>query len=395
MAGPELIEAKTLRGPMRNRVTEMLGIDVPIFGFTHKPEVAIEVTNAGGMGALAASYYQPDELERILTDMDEKTRGKPYCIDVLFANKVGEVVPMSDRLKALPKAHIDFVEKMLDDAGIPPLPPEVEAEMLREKPPGHGHTEEGILEVLEIVVRHKQAKFVLSAMGAPPAYVVERLHRRGIKVGAMAGSAEHALKHVQAGVDIVVAQGSEAGGHTGTISSMVLWPEVVDAIAPIPVLAAGGVGCGRHVAAAFALGAEGVWCGTIWLGAAESELSPDMRRKFIAARSQDAIQRKYDTGKPLRGLRSKWTDAWDAPGAPQPLPLASQKLLVAPALKRLELANAIDYMGYMSGQIVGRIKKEQPIREIMEDMKRECQVVMERLGQAPGRAAAKDRTAAG
>ena len=365
---------------MRNHVTEMLGIDVPIFGFTHKPEVAIEITNAGGMGALAASYYQPDELERILTDMDEKTRGKPYCIDVLFANKVGEVVPMSERLKALPKEHIDFVEKILDDAGIPPLPPEVEAEMLREKPPGHGHTVEGVLEVLEIVVRHKQAKFVLSAMGAPPAYVVEKLHSRGIKVGAMAGSAEHALKHVQAGVDLVVAQGSEAGGHTGTISSMVLWPEVVDAIAPVPVLAAGGVGSGRHIAAAFALGAQGVWCGTIWLGAAESELSPDMRRKFIAARSQDAIQRKYDTGKPLRGLRSKWTDAWDAPGAPQPLPLAAQKLLVAPALKRLELANAVDYMGYMSGQIVGRIKKEQPIREIVEDMKVECQAVMDRLG---------------
>jgi NAD(P)H-dependent flavin oxidoreductase YrpB (nitropropane dioxygenase family) len=196
----------------------------------------------------------------------------------------------------------------------------------------------------------------------------------------MAGSAEHALKHVQAGVDLIVAQGSEAGGHTGTISSMVLWPEVVDAVAPIPVLAAGGVGSGRHIAAAFALGAAGVWCGTIWLGAEESELTPEMRKKFIAARSQDAIQRKYDTGKPLRVLRSKWTEAWDAPGAPQPLPLASQKLLVAPALKRLELANAVDYMGYMSGQIVGRIKREQPIRDIMEDMKAEYEAVISALG---------------
>lgn len=367
---------------MRNRITEMFGIEVPIFAFTHKPEVAIEVTNAGGMGALAASYYQPDELERILTDMDEKTRGRPYCIDVLFANKVGEVVPMSDRLKALPKAHLDFVEKVLDEAGIPPLPPEVEAELLREKPPGRGHTEEGILEVLEIVVKHPQAKFVLSAMGAPPSYVVDKLHSRGIKVGAMAGSAEHALKHVQAGVDLIVAQGSEAGGHTGTISSMVLWPEVVDAVAPVPVLSAGGVGSGRHIAAAFALGAEGVWCGTIWLGASESELSPEMRKKFIAARSQDAIQRKYDTGKPLRVLRSKWTDAWDAPGAPQPLPLPAQKLLVIPALKRLELANAVDYMGYMSGQIVGRIRKEQTIREIVEEMKAEFREVIDRLGHS-------------
>ena len=179
-----------------------------------------------------------------------------------------------------------------------------------------------------------------------------------------------------------MAQGSEAGGHTGTISSMVLWPEVVDTVAPIPVLAAGGVGCGRHVAAAFALGAEGVWCGTIWLGASESELTPDMRKRFIAARSQDAIQRKYDTGKPLRGLRSKWTDAWDGPGAPQPLPLAAQKLLVAPALKRLELANAVDYLGYMSGQIVGRIKQEEPVRAIMERMTAECRSALERLEQS-------------
>src|ERR1700742_81374 len=192
---------------MHNRVAKMFDIDVPIFAFTHKPEVAIEVTNAGGMGALAASYYQSDELERILTDMDGKTDGRPYCIDVLFANKVGEVVPLSERLKALPKEHIAFVEKVLADAGIPPLPPEVEAEMLREKPPGHGHTVEGILEVLDIVERHPQAKFVLSAMVAPPSFVVDRLHSKGIQVGAMAGSAEHALKHVHAGVDVIVAQG--------------------------------------------------------------------------------------------------------------------------------------------------------------------------------------------
>jgi len=145
------------------------------------------------------------------------------------------------------------------------------------------------------------------------------------------------------------------------------------------VLAAGGVGSGRHIAAAFALGCDGVWCGTIWLGASESELTPEMRKKFIAAKSQDAIQRKYDTGKPLRVLRSKWTDAWDAPGAPEPLPLASQKLLVAPALKRLELANAVDYMGYISGQIVGRIRKEQHISEIMADMKADYEMAVGRL----------------
>lgn len=374
MKGPK----RTLQ--MRNRLTTMFGIEVPIFAFTHTSRVAIEATNAGGMGALACSYYQPDELEAILSDMDRKTQGRPYCIDVLFANKVGTVVPLADREKALPRTHLEFVDKLLADGGIPPLSGQAEAEMRREKAPGHGHTEEGVMEVLEVVLRHPQAKFVVSAMGAPPAHVVDLLHSRGIRVGAMAGSAEHAVKHVQAGVDIVIAQGSEAGGHTGTISSMVLWPEVVDAVGSVPVLAAGGVGSGRQIAAAYALGAQGVWAGTIWLGTSESELTPQMRQKFIAAKSQDAIQQKFTTGKPLRSLKSKWTEAWSMPGAPEPLPLASQKLLVAPALKRIELANAIDYMSYMSGQVVGRIKREQTTREVMEEMQREFLETIQALG---------------
>jgi len=373
---------------MRNRITELFGIEFPIFAFTHTSEVAIEVTNAGGMGALACSYYQSDELERILSDMDARTDGRPYGIDVLFANKVGAVAPLSQRDSVLPRRHIDFVDQMLTQAGIPALSPAAEAELLREKPPGHGHTEEGVLEVLEVVLRHPQARFVVSAMGAPPQYVVERLHRSGIVVGAMAGSAEHARKHVDAGVDVVIAQGAEAGGHTGTIASMVLWPEIVEAVAPVPVLAAGGVGRGRHIAAAFALGCEGVWCGTIWLGTSESELSPELRQRFFAARAQDAIQQKFTTGKPLRTLRSKWTDAWSAPGAPEPLPLASQKLLVAPALKRIQLANAVDYMSYMSGQIVGCIRKEQTTRELMSSLVKEFEETMVGLSRYASEASA-------
>lgn len=364
---------------MRNRITEMFGIELPIFAFTHTSNVAVAVTNAGGMGALACSYYQPDELEAILSDMDRRTEGRPYGIDVLFANKVGAVVPMAERTRVLPAAHLEFVDRLLDEGGVPPLTPEAEAALYREKPPGHGHTEEGVMEVLQVVLRHPQAKFIVSAMGAPPPHVVELLHGRGLKVAAMAGSVEHALKHVAAGVDVVIAQGSEAGGHTGTIASMVLWPEVVEAVAPVPVLAAGGVGSGRQIAAALALGAEGVWAGTIWLGTSESELTPALRRKYIEARSQDAIQQKFTTGKPLRSLRSKWTEAWSAPGAPEPLPLASQKLLVAPALKRIEDADAVDFISYSAGQVVGRIRKEQAVRELMDELRRELRETLQGL----------------
>lgn len=366
---------------MRNRLTAMFGIEVPVFAFTHAPDVAVAVTNAGGMGALACSYYQPDELEAILSDMDARTQGRPYGIDVLFANKVGTVVPLAERETTLPSAHLAFVDRLLVDGGIPELTRDAEARFRSEKTPGHGHTEEGVMEVLEIVLRHPQAKFVVSAMGAPPAAVVDRLHGHGIRVAAMAGSAEHAGKHVAAGVDIVIAQGSEAAGHTGTIASMVLWPDVVDRVSPVPVLGAGGVGTGRHIAAALALGCEGVWAGTIWLGARESELTPALRQRYIQARAQDAIQQKFTTGKPLRSLRSKWTDAWGAADAPEPLPLASQKLLVAPALKRIEEADAVDWISYSAGQIVGRITQETTIDALMADLKREFAEAMQALGR--------------
>lgn len=366
---------------MRNRLTAMFGIEVPIFAFTHAPDVAVAVTNAGGMGALACSYYQPDELEKILTDMDARTQGRPYGIDVLFANKVGTVVPLSERETSLPREHLAFVDRLLAESGVPELTAEAEARFRAEKTPGQGHTEQGVIEVLEVVLRHSQSKLVVSAMGAPPAHVVDRLHGHGIQVAAMAGSAEHARKHVAAGVDIVIAQGSEAAGHTGTIASMVLWPDVVDTVAPVPVLGAGGVGTGRHIAAALALGCEGVWAGTIWLGARQSELTPALRQKYIEARAQDAIQQKFTTGKPLRSLRSRWTDAWNAPGAPEPLPLASQKLLVAPALKRIEQANAVDWISYSAGQIVSRITKETTIEALMDDMKHEFRGAMQALGR--------------
>lgn len=170
-----------------------------------------------------------------------------------------------------------------------------------------------------------------------PADVVARAHDRDVLVAALAGSARHARKHKDAGIDVVVAQGYEAGGHTGEIASMVLTPEVVEAVDPLPVLAAGGIGSGRQAAAALALGAQGVWLGSVWLTTSEADMhSPALTRKLLAAGSGDTVRSRALTGKPARQLRTEWTDAWDGPDGPGALPMPLQGLLVAEAVSRIQ-----------------------------------------------------------
>jgi NAD(P)H-dependent flavin oxidoreductase YrpB (nitropropane dioxygenase family) len=143
---------------------------------------------------------------------------------------------------------------------------------------------------------------------------------------------QHAVRHVSGGVDVLVAQGTEAGGHTGEIATMVLTPDVVDAVAPAPVLAAGGIGTGRQIAAALALGAKGVWTGSIWLTVTEAATTEDERAQLIAATASDPVRSKSVTGQPVRQIRSTWTDAWSRPDAPPALQIPLQMMLVEDAL---------------------------------------------------------------
>ncbi len=217
-------------------------------------------------------------------------------------------------------------------------------------------------------------KLIVNALGAPPPDMVERAHALGIKVAALAGKAAHAVRHVAAGVDLVVAQGHEAGGHTGEIGTMVLIPEVVDAVAPVPVLAAGGIGNGRQMAAALALGAEGVWCGSVWLTTAEAETHPLVKEKFLAATSSDTLRSRSRTGKPARQLRSAWTDEWDSPASPGTLPMPLQPMLIAEASMRIDRAahdmssGAGQLANYFVGQIVGSMNEVKPATRVVLDM---------------------------
>jgi NAD(P)H-dependent flavin oxidoreductase YrpB (nitropropane dioxygenase family) len=216
-------------------------------------------------------------------------------------------------------------------------------------------------------------------MGPAPKHVVDRIHARGIQVGALVGSVRHALKQKAAGTDILIAQGSEAGGHVGSVSSMVLWPQLIDAVAPMPVLAAGGIGRGRQFAAAMALGAAGIWCGSIWLGTRESELSPAMKERLFASGSEDAVVSKALTGKNCRILRSSYTQAWDSPDAPQPLTFPLQSILGGEPLRRAERANRLDYWTYAVGQVVGDMNGEITVRQVFQEFLEEYIEANERL----------------
>jgi NAD(P)H-dependent flavin oxidoreductase YrpB (nitropropane dioxygenase family) len=235
---------------------------------------------------------------------------------------------------------------------------------------------------VEVALGHP-ARLIANALGPPPADVIARAHERGMLVAALAGKAGHARDHAEAGVDIVVAQGYEAGGHTGEIASMVLIPEIVDAVgAQVPVLAAGGIGCGRQIAAALALGAVGVWMGSAWLITQEYALTsaaPALRAALLAATSSDTVRSRIYSGKPARLLRNRWTQAWAEPGAPDPLPMPLQNLLVSEAHRRLMHSGEPDLVPMPVGQIVGRMNEVRPVAEVIASLVRETEEAMDRL----------------
>jgi NAD(P)H-dependent flavin oxidoreductase YrpB (nitropropane dioxygenase family) len=285
-----------------------------------------------------------------------------------------------DPAEILPREHRDFVAQLVDRANIPPLPAADALAFLRENAAKMNMTPSKSERSLEIALRHP-VKLVVGAMGLPPKHIIEAVHARGIKVGGLVGSAKHAIKQRGAGTDILIAQGSEAGGHVGNISSLVLWPQVVDAVAPLPVLAAGGIGGGRQFAAAMALGAAGIWCGSIWLGSRESELTPEMKDALFQASSEDAVVSRALTGKPCRMLRSRYTDAWSREGAPAPLTFPLQAILAVEPLRRAERAHRLDYWTYAMGQIIGDMRSETTVRQIFADLLTEYVAAIDRVEQ--------------
>ncbi|MFI9822154.1 NAD(P)H-dependent flavin oxidoreductase [Streptomyces sp. NPDC052013] len=366
---------------MQTELSQTLGVEHAVFGFTPFPAVAAAISRAGGLGVLGAvRYTAPDELERDLDWIEAHAGGRPYGLDVVMPEKKVEGVTEADVEAMIPEAHRAYVKELLARFGVPELA-EGEAAGWRIT----GWMEQVARRQLDVAFDHP-VKLLANALGSPPADVVARAHDRGVLVAALAGSARHALKHKDAGIDIVVAQGYEAGGHTGEIASMVLTPEVVDAVAPLPVLCAGGIGSGRQVAAALSLGAQGVWLGSIWLTTTEADLhSPALTRKLLAAGSGDTVRSRALTGKPARQLRTEWTDAWDDPAGPGPLPMPLQGLLVAEAVSRIQKYEVEPLLGTPVGQIVGRMTRERSVQAVFDDLTRGFEEAVARMNRIAGR----------
>ncbi|MDX2592433.1 MULTISPECIES: nitronate monooxygenase [Streptomyces] len=366
---------------MQTELSRKLGVEHAVFGFTPFPAVAAAISRAGGFGVLGAvRYTAPDELKRDLDWIEAHAEGRPYGLDVVMPAKKVEGVTEADVEAMIPEGHRRFVRDTLARYGVPELA-EGEASGWRIT----GWMEQVARNQLDVAFDYP-IRLLANALGSPPADVVARAHDRDVLVAALAGSARHARKHQEAGIDVVVAQGYEAGGHTGDIATMVLTPEVVEAVDPLPVLAAGGIGSGQQVAAALALGAQGVWLGSVWLTTTEADLhSPALTRKLLAAGSGDTVRSRALTGKPARQLRTEWTDAWDGPDGPGTLPMPLQGLLVADAVSRIQKYEIAPLLGTPVGQIVGRMTSERAVQAVFDDLTRGFERAVDRVNRIAGR----------
>lgn len=371
---------------MKSKICELVGCEFPLFAFSHCRDVVAEVSKAGGFGVLGAVGHTPESLEIDLAWIDEQVAGRPYGVDLIvptsLADKEGSLTP--EELEArVPPEHKLHVERILAENGI-----DTAGLWEREIPIGTGDAmrERGASRQLEVALGHP-IRMVVNALGVPPRFMLDAAREKDIVVGALTGSREHAVKHIEAGVDVLVVSGTEAGGHCGEISTLVVVPEVLDTIRELGtdtlVLAAGGIVTGRQMAACMAMGAAGAWTGSVWLTTAEAETAPAVKEKMLAATSRQTVRSRSRTGKYTRQLRSPWTDAWQDKDAPEPLPMPLQGLVSGPALARIDkLAEAGDpnakrLATYWVGQGVGLMNNPNRARDVvyafMEEFAESCE----------------------
>lgn len=355
---------------MRTDLCEELGIEFPIFAFTHCRDVVVAVAKAGGFGVLGAVGFSPEQLEIELSWIDENIGDRPYGVDIVIPNKYegmdtgmsGE--ELADMLrKMVPQQHLDFGRKLLADHGVP-VDDSTDSDTLQLL----GWTEATATPQVEVALRHPKMTLIANALGTPPADMIEHIHASGRKVAALCGSPYQARKHADAGVDIIIAQGGEGGGHCGEVGSIVLWPQVVKEVAPVPVLAAGGIGSGQQIAAALALGCQGAWTGSQWLMVEEAENTAVQQQAYVKATSRDTVRSRSFTGKPCRMLKNDWTEAWETAGNPEPLGMPLQYMVSGMAVKATHKYpdQTVDVAFNPVGQVVGQFEKVEKTSAVIE-----------------------------
>ena len=373
---------------MNSKICELLDIEFPLVAFTHCRDVVVAVSKAGGCGVLGAVGMSPEQLEKELKWIDDHIDGKPYGVDVLIPNKMVDQSEKFDaeKLKSMiPQEYADYRADILENH-------DIEASELRTiDTSGSSFAQntkaDGAKALLDVAFSHP-IKLIANALGVPPDWMLEMGKENDVKVAALLGTAQHAINQVKAGVDILVVSGTEAGGHCGSVSTMVLIPEVHKAIQPygdVPILAAGGIVTGQQMAAAMAMGASGVWCGSVWLTTVESEVPPVIKEKMVAANSSQTVRSRSRTGKHSRQLVSPWTEAWESDKAPDPLPMPLQPMVAEPALQKVNKlaegghAGARDLSTYWVGQGVGLMNASISASDVVQEFKEDFISAYERL----------------
>ena len=376
---------------MKSKLCSQLGIEFPLFAFSHCRDVVVEVSKAGGLGVFGAvDVRSPEALEAELKWIDDHIDGKPYGVDFIVPAKfsgqgTGETVAQA--AARIPDEHKSFARKLLEDHGIDTADL-TDERFERGSKITRNIREQGAQSLLDVAFNHPIA-LVANALGPAPQVMIDRAKAAGVLVAALVGSPEHAIRQAQAGVDIIVAAGTEAGGHCGEVGTIVLVPEVLDTLhnlgISLPVLAAGGIVTGRQMAGCMAMGAAGAWTGSVWLTTSEAETSPAVKEKMLAATSAGTIRSRSRTGKFCRQLRSDWTDAWEQEGAPRPLPMPLQSMVSDTAMSKvLKLANgghegARKLASYFVGQGVGLMNTTQSTRSVVIDFMSDYLLAVERL----------------
>ncbi len=373
---------------MPSELCQKLGIEVPIFAFTHCRDVVVAVSQAGGLGVLGAVGFSAEQLKQELDWIDDHIGDHKYGVDIVIPQKyegMGEMDPVKLQAQLdsmIPQEVREFAEKLLEDHGVPKMPEE-EAD---DRGGLLGWTEASARPLLEEALKRDRCSLIANALGTPPKEIIEEVKASGRMIAALCGRVKQAVAHKEAGIDIVIAQGGEGGGHTGDVGSIVLWPQIIDAVAPTPVLAAGGIGNGRQMAAAMAMGAAGVWTGSLWLTVAEAAAEPAEKESYLNASSEDTVRSRSWTGKPCRMLRTDWTDAWARDDTPDPLGMPLQGMVTFDAIRRTHayagVARTQDVAFKPVGQVVGQMNAAQTSAEVIRDMLTEYVDAVGRVNEA-------------
>lgn len=373
------------KNPLRTRLCDMLDIEYPILlagmggfgGPVSGPELAAAVSNAGGLGILGCAFLPPDQVR----DLIKRTRSltdKPFGVDTVLPSEVPKSGTTAEFKVELPSQHAeqaDFVEKLKKELGIPE-PADRQQPSMADMAENTVWSGDLFKDQIEVIIEERVPVYA-AGLGDPGPWIKE-LHARGTKVIGVVGHTRAARRVAKSGVDIIVAQGLEAGGHSSRIATMPLIPQVVDAVSPIPVVAAGGIGDGRGLVAALALGAVGVWCGSVFVATYESIYEDYLKQRILDGTEDDTVVSRVITGKRARYMKNRLIEVWEREGLPT-LPMPMQPIVILPILDGAFEAKMADIVPAPAGQIAGMLNELKPARQVVEEMVKGAIEVLERL----------------